>query len=147
MNHKRVALSRPTAKEKGRSASRRGLPVWLTALLALGLLTLAYFAPAESAAADVAFDAAKAESVSTHCADEADKTALDRNFGTFAGCWYSHVTVTNPGLSETERMYGTWAGVWTGYLDREAALDPNRVALDRSYGTFTSVWLTNPSGE
>jgi hypothetical protein len=147
MNHKRLVLSRPTAKERGIATGRRRLPVWLTALLALGLLTLAAFAPAESAAADVAFHAAKPESVSTDCADGADQTALDRNFGTFAGCWYSHIAVTNPGRSDAGRKYGTWAGVWTGYLDSEAALDPNRVALDRSYGTFTSAWLTNLSGE
>jgi hypothetical protein len=104
-------------------------------LSALVLVALGAYAPADVAAADIAFLADSPEL-------KGDHTGLHRKYGTFAGVWTGYLdrVVTANSNPELDRNYGTFAGVWTGYVDQVTTADPNLVELDRNYGTFAGVW-------
>jgi hypothetical protein len=123
---------------KGQTTNRWKMSALVISLSALVLVTLAAYAPADVAAADIAFSADSPMLVADHCSDAVTDTELDRTYGTFAGCWYTtadHMAATN-----LDRTYGTFAGVWTGYLDRVVTVDANLIEVDRNYGTFAGVW-------
>jgi hypothetical protein len=103
----------------------------VVSLLALVLVTLGAYAPADVAAADIAFLADSPMPISDLCSDALAEKELDRSYGTFAGVWTGYLDcvareqnavslAANPELAVADRNYGTYAGVWTGYLDRVA---------------------------
>jgi hypothetical protein len=104
---------RKIMNHKEHTTNRWKMSALVMGLSALVLLTLA--APGGVAAADIALLASDSELVGAPCSDAVSEIELDRNYGTFAGCWVE-------------------------YVDQASVADPNVVALDRNYGTFTSVW-------
>jgi hypothetical protein len=104
-------------------------------LSALVLVALGAYAPADVAAADIAFLADSPEL-------KGDHTGLHRKYGTFAGVWTGYLdrVVTANSNPESDRNYGTFAGVWTGYANQVVTVVNSNPELDRNYGTFAGVW-------
>jgi hypothetical protein len=132
-------------------------------LSALVMAILAAFAPGTVAAADIAFVAENPKVMGAHCSDAPTAIELDRNYGTFSGCWAEfadHIVSANPDQTGLElelsgrfgrgRSYGTFVDAWTDPVDHEATVNPDQTALelelsgrfgqDRSYGTFVDAW-------
>ncbi len=109
---------------KGQTTNRWKMSALVISLLALVLVTLAAYAPANVAAADIAFLADGPKLMASYCSDAVAEQELDRNYGTFAGCWTvnaDHVATDNPNLIELDRYYGTFSGLWADYIDRFGA--------------------------
>jgi hypothetical protein len=164
MNHKPRTRNRFTPTGTGHAVGH-----WLrvsTLVIGLSALVMAMLAALASgtvAAADTALVAENPNVMGTHCSNAPTAIELDRNYGTFSGCWAEfadHIVSTKPdqtglelelaGRFGRDRSYGTFVGAWTGQVDREATANPVQTALelelsgrfgrDRSYGTFVAAW-------
>ncbi len=128
-------------ERKGQSVGRwPRMFTLVVGLSALVMLVVAAVAFRTTAAAEPAIVVTPPNLVTTPCWAAANETALDRNYGTFAGCWQNLVTAANPDLAELDRDDDTFADLRIDYVDHEVAADPDQTALDRNYGTFISVW-------
>ncbi len=140
MNHKPRTRNLFTPKGKGHAVGRwPRMSTLVIGLSALVMATLAAFAPGTVAAADTAFVAENPKVMGALCSDAPTAIELDRNYGTFSGCWAEfadHIVSANPDQTALElelsgrfgrdRSYGTFVDAWTGQLDHEAAANPDQ---------------------
>lgn len=135
---------------KGQTTNRWKMSALVVSLSALVLVTLAAYAPADVAAADIAFLADSPMPISDLCSDSVAEKELDRSYGTFAGVWTGYLDcvaaeqsavslAANPEPAVADRNYGTYAGVWTGYANQVITANSNP-ELDRNYGTYAGIW-------